>query len=141
MQVGDLRIVLARTTDGKMIATRYRPKIRDGQKPFSTYFETPAAGRESFDEIAEWNDLPMHYRAVTVGYVVEVAVPWSAIALVPKPGLKFLADAGVIYGNAGGTRNAARAMWSDRTPEVSVNNDIPTESRLHPNGWGILMLE
>jgi hypothetical protein len=141
MQVGDLRIVLARTADGKMVATRYRPKIRGGQKPFAAYFETPAAGREDFDEIAEWNDLPMHYRAVPGGYVVEVSVPWGATALVPKPGLKFLADAGVIYGNSGGTRNAARAMWSDRTPEVSVNNDIPTECRLHPNGWGILMLE
>jgi hypothetical protein len=55
--------------------------------------------------------------------------------------VKFLADAGVIYGDAGGGRNAARAMWSDRTPEVGVNNDIPTESRMHPNGWGAVQLE
>jgi len=141
MHVGDLRIVIARTADGALIATRYRPKTRDRKKPFAAYFETPAAGRETFDEIAEWNNLPMHYRAVNGGYVVEVAVPWSATAIAPKAGLKFLFDAGVIYGNAGGTRNAARAMWSDRTPEVGVNNDVPTECRLHPNGWGLIVME
>jgi hypothetical protein len=141
MQVGDLRIVIARSADGKMVATRYRPKTKDAKKPFAAYFETPAAGREDFDEIAEWNDLPMHYRAVNGGYVVEAAVPWSATGITPTPGLRFLADAGVIIGNEGGTRSAARAMWSDRTPEVGVNNDIPTECRLHPNGWGLIVME
>ena len=141
MQPGDLRLVIARTADGKMIATRYRPKIKESKKPALAYFETPASGRETFDEIAEWNELPMSYRAEKNGYVVEVAIPWSGTAITPAAGLKFLADAGVIYGNEGGTRNAARAMWSDRTPEVGVNNDIPTESRLHPNGWGLVVVE
>jgi hypothetical protein len=141
MQVGDLRVLIARTKDGKLIATRYRPKIVDKQKPLAYFVETPASGREDFDEISEWNDLPMHYREIIGGYVVEVAVPWSATAIKPQSGLKFLFDAGVITGNEGGTRNAVRALWSDRTPEVGVNNDIPTESRLHPNGWGVVMVE
>lgn len=141
MQMGDLRIVIARTADGKLIATRYRPKIKDAKKPAQSYFETPASGRETFDEIAEWNDLAMSYRAEKKGYVVEVAIPWRATAITPVPGLKFLLDAGVIYGNDGGTRNAVRALWSDRTPEIGVNNDIPTESRLHPNGWGVVVFE
>ncbi len=141
MQVGDLRVLIARTKDGKLIATRYRPKITAKEKPLAAFFETPAAGRETFDEIAQWNDLPMHYRKIKAGYVVEVTIPWSATAIEPKASLKFLLDAGVIYGNVGGTRNAARALWSDRTPEVGVNNDVPTESRMHPNGWGIVVLE
>ena len=141
MQEGDLRIVIARTKDGTLLATRYRPKIRDQKKPAAAYFETQAAGREEFDEIAEWNDLPMHFTQDKDGYTLEVAVPWAATAVQPVSGVKFLADAGVIYGDAGGGRNAARAMWSDRTPEVGVNNDIPTESRMHPNGWGAVQLE
>ena len=141
MQVGDLRVLIARTKDGKLIATRYRPKIEAKDKPLAAYFETPAAGRENFDEIAQWNDLPMHYRAIKGGYVVEVAIPWSATAVKPAAGTKFLFDAGVITGNEGGTRNATRAMWSDDAPEVNVNNDIPTESRMHPNGWGLVAVE
>ncbi len=141
MKVGDLRVLLARTAEGQMIATRYRPRIESDEKPDAGYFETPAAGRESFDEIVEWNDLPMHYQAVDGGYIVEVALPWDELGLQPATGLQFLADAGVILGNEGGTRNATRAMWSNRTPEIHVNNDIPTESRLHPNGWGLLVVE
>ncbi len=141
MQIGDLRVLVARTKDGKLIATRYRPKTAEKQKPFAHFVETPASGREDFDEIAEWNDLPMAYREIPGGYVVEVAVPWSATAIKLQSGLKFLFDAGVITGNEGGTRNAVRALWSDRTPEVGVNNDIPTESRLHPNGWGLVVVE
>ena len=83
----------------------------------------------------------MHFTQDKDGYTLEVAVPWAATAVQPVSGVKFLADAGVIYGDAGGGRNAARAMWSDRTPEVGVNNDIPTESRMHPNGWGAVQLE
>ena len=79
---------------------------------------------------------------VPVGREADVlSVQVAPDASITTAGLKFLLDAGVIYGNEGGTRNAARAMWSDRTPEVGVNNDIPTESRLHPNGWGMLLVE
>jgi hypothetical protein len=141
MQVGDLRVVIARRADGTMVATRYRPVIKGAKKPDAAFFETPAAGRESFDEIAVWDDLPMAFRSEKDGYAVEVAIPWGATGITPAPGLRFLADAGVIYGNVGGTRNALRAMWTNRTPEVGVNNDIPTESRLHPNGWGLVTLE
>ncbi len=141
MEVGDLRVLIARTKDGQLIATRYRPKIEAKEKPLAAFFETPSAGREDFDEIAEWNDLPMHYREIKGGYVVEVAVPWASTAIKPARDLRFLLDAGVIYGNEGGTRNATRALWSDRTPEVNVNNDIPTESRMHPNGWGLVVVE
>ena len=141
MVVGDLRVLFARTKDGKLIATRYRPKIEAKEKPLAAYFETPAAGRENFDEIAQWDDLPMHYRKIKGGYIMEVAIPWSATAVKPNSGQKFLLDAGVIGGNEGGTRNATRAMWSDDAPEVNVNNDIPTESRMHPNGWGLVAVE
>ena len=141
MEVGDLRVIIARNAAGKMMATRYRPKIEAGTKPNATSFETPSAGRESFDEIIEWNELPMHYEPMDGGYIVEVALPWSEIGIKPGAGMQFLADAGVILGNEGGTRNATRAMWSNQTPEIHVNNDIPTESRLHPNGWGMLLVE
>jgi hypothetical protein len=47
----------------------------------------------------------------------------------------------VIYGNEGGNKNAIRYLWSDRSPEVSINNDIPSEIRIHPNQWGSWLLE
>jgi hypothetical protein len=43
---------------------------------------------------------------------------------------------GVIYGNKGGTKNAIRYLWSDKSPEVSIINDIPSEIPIHPHQWG-----
>ena len=47
----------------------------------------------------------------------------------------------LLFLDAGGTINAVRSMWSDKTPAVSVNNDVPTEMRMHPNDLGTLILE
>jgi hypothetical protein len=38
----------------------------------------------------------------------------------------------------GGQVNAA---WNADALQVGVNNDVPTESRLHPNGWGVIVME
>ena len=43
MEVGDLRVLFARTAEGKLIATRYRPKVEAKEKPLAAFFETPAA--------------------------------------------------------------------------------------------------
>jgi hypothetical protein len=32
-------------------------------------------------------------------------------------------------------------MWSDKTPAVTVNNDMPTDMRIHPNDMGIWVVE
>ncbi|MGD0092244.1 MAG: hypothetical protein ABSE73_20200 [Planctomycetota bacterium] len=141
MAIGDTRIVITRTPEGKMVATRYRPVIAEKDKPNQASFTTQSSGTETFDEIVAWNDLPMHCTAAKDSYAVEVAVPWAALGIVPQSGLTLIGDLGVIYGNQGGTKNAIRYMWSDKSPEVSINNDIPSESRLHPNQWARLVLE
>ena len=141
MAVGDTRIIVTRTPEGKMVATRYRPVTADKDKPNKASFTTQSSGTDAFDEIVAWNGLPMHCKAEKDSYIVEVAVPWAALGITPKSGLTLIGDVGVIYGNQGGTKNAIRYMWSDKSPEVSINNDIPSESRLHPNNWGSLTLE
>jgi hypothetical protein len=83
----------------------------------------------------------MHVALEKDGYVVEAAVPWKDLGVTPKSGMVLLGDVGVIYGNEGGTRNAIRYLWSDRSPEVSINNDIPSEIRIRPNAWGSWLLE
>jgi hypothetical protein len=138
--LGDLRLIVARDHAGKMVATLYRPRTSDAAKPNKAEFTSPT-GKEAFDEVTPWNDLPMHCAADKEGYVVELAVPWAKLGVVPKSGLQLVGDLGVIFGNKGGTRNAIRHLWADRSPEVSINNDIPSESRIHPNDWGRLVLD
>lgn len=141
MAVGDLRLIMARTADGKMVATLYRYVTADKEKPNQASFETQSSGKDTLDEVVACNDLPMNTKIEKDGYVVEAAIPWASLGIPPKNRLALIGDLGVIYGNEGGTRNAIRYMWSDKSPEVSINNDIPSEIRIHPNQWGSLMLE
>ncbi len=141
MRVGDLRLIFARTPDGKLLATRYRYVTPDKEKSNAFSVETAASGKDTLDDVTPWNDLPMHAAVDRDGYVVEVAIPWTELGVTPRPGLALLGDFGVIYGNEGGTRNAIRYLWSDKSPEVSINNDIPSEIRSRPNAWGSLILE
>jgi len=140
MAVGDLRLIMTRSPEGKMLATLYRPKTAAAEKPNKHVFES-VVWKETFDEVVAVNDIPMHCATDKQGYVVEAAVPWALLGIKPQGGLVLVGDVGVIYGDEGGTRNAIRYMWSDKSPEVSINNDIPSEVRIHPNQWGRLVLE
>lgn len=141
MKPGDVRIIIARTVGGDLIATRYRYVTTDKAKPNSFSVETKSSGKDTLDDVVAWTDLPVHANVQKDGYVVEVAIPWKELGIEPKPGLGLAGDVGVIYGNEGGTKNAIRYLWSDKSPEVSINNDIPSEIRIHPNQWGGWMLE
>lgn len=139
-RVGDTRLIVTRKPDGAMVATVLRPRITARQKPHRHTYES-VVWKETFDEVREVNDLPMHAKVGADSYVVEAAVPWTLLGIRPEPGLKLAGDVGVIYGDKGGTRNAIRYLWNDKSPEVSINNDIPSEVRMHPNDWGRLALE
>jgi len=137
---GDTRLLVTRGHEGKMVATLYRFVTPGKEKPGRFVFESPT-GKQVCDDVAAWDDLPMHCAVEEGGYVVELAVPWARLGIAPKSGLVLTGDVGVIFGNKGGTRNAIRYMWSDKSPEVSINNDLPSEVRVHPNHWGRLILE
>jgi len=141
MKPGDVRIIMARTADGRLVATRYRYATADREKPNAFSVETASSGKDTVDDVVPWNDLPMNAKVEKDGYVLEAAIPWSELSVTPKPGLAMLGDVGVIYGNEGGNKNAIRYMWADKSPEVSINNDIPSEIRIHPNQWGTWVLE
>jgi hypothetical protein len=140
MRVGDARILVVRTPDDKMNAAIIRYRTAGADKPKQYEYES-SVWKEKVDEVSEINDLPMNCKAEKESYVVEVGVPWSVIGVKPAPGLKLKGDVGVIYGNEGGTKNAVRYMWSDKTPALNVNNDVPTEMRIHPNDMGMWMVE
>jgi hypothetical protein len=141
MRLGDTRLILARTAEGKLLATRYRYVTAAQEKPNAFSVETMSSGKDTLDEVVPWNELPIHAAVRKDGYTVEVAVPWRELGLEPRSGLTLRGDLGVIYGNEGGTRNAIRYLWADKSPQVAINNDIPSEIRIRPNAWGTWVLE
>jgi hypothetical protein len=73
------------------------------------------------------------------GYILEAAVPLSAIGFSPKQGATYKGDVGVIWSDAGGSRNVLRVCYFNK--DTSIVNDIPTEARLQPHRWGMITVE
>ncbi len=140
MMVGDMRVMVARTHQGKMVASIIRYKTAGNEKPNRYLYQSPV-WKQQVDEVVEANQLPMHCKATKQGYVVEIGIPWAEIGVAPRPQLALLGDVGVQYGNKGGTRNAIRYLWADKSPEITINNDVPSEMRMHPNDIGKWILE
>ncbi|MDP7023396.1 MAG: sugar-binding protein [Kiritimatiellia bacterium] len=140
-RLGDTRLIIARNQDGKIFATRYRYVTEANEKPNTFSVETRSSGKDTLDDVVPLDDLSVRTALEEDGYVVECAIPWKELGVTPRSGLTLLGDVGVIYGNEGGTRNAIRYMWSDKSSIVSINNDLPSEVRIRPNQWGTWMLD
>ncbi len=70
------------------------------------------------------------------GYTAELAVPLAALApLQPSTGLAIGFDAGVVFSDAAGQFNAAKAYWTGR---AAMARDIPTEATFFQDQWGRL---
>ena len=141
MLPGDIRIIIARSKEGQLFATCYRPVITAKEKPNQASFETQSSGKVTFDEIVPY-ERPAHAPPS------RSAVVWWKWRF-PGPGWASLRKAGcswaAIWALSTATK-AARGMPSAisgriKAPEVSINNDIPSESQMHPNQWGRLSLE
>ena len=75
------------------------------------------------------------------GYTLEAQFDVAQLGLTKLAvGQQLRGDFGVLFSDKGGALTLTRAMWADNHPEVSVNNDIPTESRIHPKRWGWLVI-
>ena len=60
---------------------------------------------------------------------------------VPRPGAAVKMDLGYIFGNSTGTKATSRSYWSNNGFSANVLDDVPNESRLTPNEWGLAMVE
>ena len=55
-------------------------------------------------------------------------------------GRRMRADFGALFSDQGGSMVLSKALWADDSPEVSVVNDVPTESKIRPQKWGWIVL-
>ena len=73
------------------------------------------------------------------GYIVEAAIPWSALGFTPAPGVKYHGDLGVTHGNASGARTSLRTYLSNQ--ETGLVNDVVYELKMVPKNWGDFVFE
>jgi len=133
---GDVRFMVAQIGGkARLIAMK---AIANGQKRPESYI-TPAAGEARFEFVGE---VPGG-RAV----LIPDATGYTAIFAVPRSFLEFdLAAGGVLQGDievrlsGNGPRGvqvtSRNYLFTPSTTATTMTDDVPTEARLYPEGWG-----
>jgi len=132
-RLGKCRFVVA-MSDGQPVVVRLR---YDGKETASavTYRSGIAETRvPAVEKLAA----PCQVRRGKQDYVLQVTLPWEALGIEPKAGLRIPFELGVLSSDAGGTRTAAREYWA--SGESGMVADLPTEARLTSN-WGTLEIQ
>jgi sugar lactone lactonase YvrE len=73
------------------------------------------------------------------GYVVEAAIPWTALGAKPEAGLKLTGDLGVTHGNKAGNDTVLRSYWSNLS--TGLVSDEVEELMMTPRAWGAIELQ
>ena len=131
---GDLRLSIG-NFQGKPTAVIYRLVSRD-KKPAT--FSSGVVKEYEMDYVAVVEAAKVK---VTVreraGYVVEAAIPLSALGLKPSDGLKLRGDFGATHGGPGGQRTRLRTYWSNQN--TGIVDDAVFELMMEPKNWGELV--
>lgn len=130
--LGDFRISIGNCL-GRPTAVLYR-QVSTLKQPRN--FTSGVVRQFSVDYVAVLSDarIEVHVRPDRRGYVVEAAVPWSALGFTPLPGTLYRGDLGVTHGTAGGDRTRLRTYWSNQ--ETGLVDDAVFELKLAPKNWG-----
>ncbi len=129
-RAGDVRLFVTRSGDprtGSVHAVRFQ-QMGDGPGASITY-------RSPIDEVpfSAVEEITDQVKLAQEGGNYEVSIPMQVIGMTPKDGMKTKGDIGVLTGEGGNTTN--RYYWNNKG--ASMVSDIPTESRLTPQEWGI----
>lgn len=139
---GDKRILMTFTKDAqgneRPLVMLYEPKSDRKEKTPGT-FVSPVS-TVIYEHVAP---LPANIaiKRTATGYTVEAQFDSKQLGFTSlEVGQHIRADVGALFSDKGGNMVLAKTMWADDSPEVSVVNDVPTESRIHPKHWGWLVL-
>jgi hypothetical protein len=134
---GDQRILITFVND-KPVAMLYEPKSARTNKTPGT-FSSPVS-KIVYEHVAPVPAL-VAIKRTAIGYTLEAQFDVTQLGFTKlEVGQQLRGDFGVLFSDKGGALTLTRTMWSDNHPEISVNNDIPTESRIHPKRWGWLVV-
>jgi len=135
---GDVRVLITRRA-GKPIAVVYRHKVA-GFQGQPTVFTSPT-GQESIDQIEVWDDIALTCEKTEIGFTAVATVPLAKLGWKPVPGTTVKMDVGYLFGNQTGNATSVRAYWTNHSFASGVTADVPHESRIEPNQWGLATVE
>jgi len=129
---GDLRISIG-NFQNKPTAVIYR-KVSDVKKPKS--FSSGVIHNYPMDYVDVLTSAKITVKMRGNGYVVEAAIPLTALGFQAAPGLTLAGDFGATHGGTGGTRTRLRTYWNNQ--HTGLVDDAVFELMLEPKNWGEL---
>lgn len=129
---GDIRLNIAEVA-GSPVALLMVPVNPAADKAAAKTYSSPVSSAR-FDQVEVLANVKVAVTKSDKGYIVEAAIPLSAIGLKPEPGLEIRGDAGIITSDTAGIINTARIYWSNKN--TGLVNDVWGEAILKPNEWG-----
>jgi hypothetical protein len=132
---GDLRLLMTRTEREGYVAVLYKPVV-PGASSRTEWVAVSPVGKARFDVVKRAETVRMAHHATGRGYAFEAEIPLQQIDLQPKDGLRLKMDWGVLRTDPHGHIVTRRRYWANKATEVI--SDTPTESRLHPELWGVV---
>jgi hypothetical protein len=135
--LGDLRLSIG-SFQGKPTAVLYR-KVANEKNPKS--FSSGVVKDYRMDSVTVLADAKIEVKADKAkrSYVVEAAIPLSALGLEPKAGLSLRGDVGATHGNKEGNDTVMRTHWSNQT--TGLVSDEVFELQMAPANWGELFFQ
>jgi len=140
--LGDKRLLAAMVPDGKggeqPLVMLYEPLSNRKDKTPGT-FKSPVS-THTFDHVGPLNAQVVCKRRPG-GYTMEIQVRATQLGFTDLTlGQRIRADFGALFSDQGGSMVLAKTLWSDDSPEVSIVNDVPSESKIRPQKWGWIVL-
>jgi hypothetical protein len=128
--IGDLRLLIS-VFEGKPVAVLYRWRVKEGQEPVT--FTCPWRSH-TVDRVDLMPEARINVVRRGGGYMVEAAVPLTALGFAPQAGREYKLDLGVIFSDAKGNNRAARVYWANKATGLVA--DVPGEIMATPKLWG-----
>ncbi|MBA3936041.1 MAG: hypothetical protein H0X38_01135 [Planctomycetes bacterium] len=131
--LGDLRLSIG-SVKGEPKAVIYR-KVAKDRHPRT--FSSGVVAAYVLDSVVEVSGADIRLTRNGNGYVIEAAIPLTALGLSPTSGATMRGDVGVTHGDPGGTRTRLRSYWSNQ--HTGLVDDAVFELQMEPAHWGELV--
>ncbi len=133
---GDVRLLIS-TFAGKPIAVLYRHRVPGTAPAERTGFASP--WRTEYVDKVERINANISITRSPRGYTVEAIVPWAALGVVPRKGVGYKADFGILSADSAGLSTMVRTYWANQA--TGIVSDVPSEIMLTPALWGEVRFE